>query len=505
MSNILGSLQSFLGLALLLSALDNKILPSSIKLRLRYHQFDDCEGCRDMTRLRLTVLVIGSMFIVFGALGLIQHIWVDYINIGFIVWGAFTGLLTLITTLPSKEPDTLLSTHRVNRASILAPRRPTYRENTSYSRYTRPGASRRFTQNYSFLDTIRNISRIKWIWIVIILISLIIILLVALGSSPTTAPTANTFIFNPLNPNNYSPPSTAVYTVVWSPNGKYIATAGSDHKVRVWDVTNKSIIETYSGHQTTVNALAWSHDGTRVASADSTGIVKVWDAANGHTDVTYTGHSGAVTALAWSPNDVRIASASDDMTVNVWDVIDGTTVYTYRGHHKPVTSVAWSHNGTRIVSGASGDKNEIQVWDATTGANVVTYSNPEAYSTVDAVAWSPDDTRIASSGDNTVRIWDAATGGKTVSVICSGHQNTDTVDTVAWSPDGTYVASGGYDNTVTICDSATGNTTLTYQDKSGSVYSLDWSPDGKRIASASDDGVQIWDVANGKRLFTLHS
>ena len=84
----------------------------------------------------------------------------------------------------------------------------------------------------------------------------------------------------------------------------------------------------------------------------------------------------------------------------------GTTLYTYRGHAgNPVNAVAWSPDGTRIASG-SGD-NTVQVWDAATGGHVFTYRG-HAGNPVNAVVWSPDGKRIASGGfDNTVQVWQA--------------------------------------------------------------------------------------------------
>ena len=76
----------------------------------------------------------------------------------------------------------------------------------------------------------------------------------------------------------------------------------------------------------------------------------------------------------------------------------------YDGHTDWVNALAWSPDGTRIAS-ASKDKT-VQVWDATTGDTLVTYRGHTRW--VYAVAWSPEGSRIASGGnDKTVQVWQA--------------------------------------------------------------------------------------------------
>ena len=65
------------------------------------------------------------------------------------------------------------------------------------------------------------------------------------------------------------------------------------------------------------------------------------------------------------------------------------------------------------------------------------------------VAWSPDGAQLASAAeftDNAVRMWDASTALELHALI--GH--TDEVNCVAWSPDGARLASGGDDGTVRV-------------------------------------------------------
>src|SRR5437764_9082530 len=66
---------------------------------------------------------------------------------------------------------------------------------------------------------------------------------------------------------------------------------------------------------------------------------------------------------------------------------------TYQAHSKEVSAIDWSPEGTRIVS--SGRDETVQLWQAFPGKPILTYcghSSAEGYSStvgVSVVAWSP--------------------------------------------------------------------------------------------------------------------
>ncbi|HEY7346777.1 MAG TPA: serine/threonine-protein kinase [Ktedonobacterales bacterium] len=293
----------------------------------------------------------------------------------------------------------------------------------------------------------------------------------------------------------------SVVTVVWSPDGKRIASGSSDQTVQVWDGASGGHRLVYRGHMTNVNAVAWAPTAgdQRIASASGNSffggehVVQVWNAVTAERLITYEGHTQPVLGVAWSPDSAHIASGSADKTVHVWDASKGSLILAYTGHAALVSAVGWSPDGAYIAS-ASNDTT-VHIWDARTRALRFPLKHT---STVNAVAWSPDGRRIASAsgnlflgGEHTVHIWDAATGGLVLTY--SGHAAP--VSAVAWSPDGRHIASASsaLDKTVRIWDAASGATRYIYRGHTLGVTAVGWSPDGRLVVSASNDGTaRVW-------------
>src|SRR6202035_5417189 len=157
---------------------------------------------------------------------------------------------------------------------------------------------------------------------------------------------------------------------------------------------------TYFGHSNYVTSVAWSPNGKRIASASSDHTAKVWDASSGGHVLTYRGHSADVLTLAWSPNGQYIATGSLDNTVQIWNPTSGAQVYTYHGQSGAVFDLAWSPDNTRIASASS--DGTVKIWGALTGNNLVTYTGPSSLrggiAASNAVAWSPDGLLLAIGG-----------------------------------------------------------------------------------------------------------
>jgi WD40 repeat protein len=285
-----------------------------------------------------------------------------------------------------------------------------------------------------------------------------------------------------------------VYRADWAPGGDAILTAGEDGTARIWDATTGEEILVLSGHAAAVRGARWSPLGDQIVTASLDGTARIWDAESGdETGVIASGIVG-VTGVDWSSDGALIATANEEGVAHIWVAETGELRLALIGHHGALADVRFSPTGDRVATLSSADRT-ARIWDATTGALLLTFPFSAGVADTRNVSWSPDGDWFTFDGERGIREIPRE------SLKLTGH--TDTLADGAWSPDGNLIATTSWDHTARIWDAITGHELLILEHPDR-VWYLDWSPDGSRIVTACADGtVRIWDVSNGKMLLDV--
>ena len=328
-----------------------------------------------------------------------------------------------------------------------------------------------------------------------------------------------------------------VTAVVFSPDGKLLASSSMDNTVKVWDTATGECLKTFVGKEKWIWTVAYSPDGQTVASGGDDNLVRLWNIDTGECQIL-KGHDAWIWSVKFHPSGDLLASAAYDRTVRLWNIATGKCRI-LKGHQNIVLSVDFHPDG-EILASSSAD-NAIKIWDVNTGEclNTLTGHTKEVYS----IAFNGTGQMIASASfDCTAKLWDLQTGKcfKTLrghehgvrTITFASHKNllatgdidqklklwdadtgkclktfvgyTNLIWAIAISPDGRLLASGGLDETVRVWDLQTGLSLATLTGHNDWIWSIAYSPDGRILASSSDDEtIKLWDLETRQCKHTL--
>ena len=306
----------------------------------------------------------------------------------------------------------------------------------------------------------------------------------------------------------------AVLSIAYSPDGKTLALAYNDGKIKLW----REKITTLEGHEDDVLSVAFSPDGETLASGSQDGTIKLWSVKTGENGITIKvpyediyeeGNSAddvsvQVTSIAYSPDGGTLASGATDGTVKLWTATGRfITALKYDDESWDI-SVAYSPDGETLASGSS--DGTVRFWndeddeELTTIFASINQKNGDMHRRL-AIAFSPDGETLAIGSDvSTVELWDVAKEERVA--ILEGH--TSQINAIAYSPCGEILASGSGDGTVRLWMIADGENIATIERHTGWVNCLAYSPDGETLASGYSDGsVRLWPVRVGENIATF--
>lgn len=353
----------------------------------------------------------------------------------------------------------------------------------------------------------------------------------------------------------------SVRDVQFAPNSKKLLTSSWDNTAKLWDYEHFVLLETLTGHNDRLYKAAFSPHGDSVITTSSDGMAHLWNLTLKSNLRTYGTHSCHIQSLDISKKNKYIVTASRDSIVHISHFKTGKSlssirvagdveairffpnqnyiilasgpklfVYNFKGnqkmavlaHEKTIKTIALSKDGTSIITGGRDQKAILwEIFEETDGTFAIDsvqqydlspFLRRNKRGDVHAVAFSPDETLIATaSEDGVVRIWET----DNPIPVQELSRETEVLYAIAFTPDNQHILAGGSDKMVHLwaLDLEENNDDdinysehsnikdfelMTFSGHQESIRSLDISSDGKTVMSTSEDGsIKLWDIHGG--------
>jgi WD40 repeat protein len=308
--------------------------------------------------------------------------------------------------------------------------------------------------------------------------------------------------------------------VAFSPDGTLVASASvtissKKHEVKIWNALSGQVVRTWEAPQGNEGrrTLVFSPDGKYLALGGDAGVVKVWDVSTDQQTASLQTADGSVTDVVFDPEG-RTLAVLYTRTLKLWDLAsrqEKVTIEHVEGR------LAFSPDGKRLAT-VDGPSGKLAVFDTSSGQLIEALDVP-GQSPV-ALAFSPDGQRLLlARSDSTLHVWDLTTGrrltphgGRDSSSgpvpLAVFSPDTRRLATVSWGPPGPIHKPAE----VTLIDTATDEVVFTLKqpagpydgflsmvmsgqsrNSSGQILSLTFSPDGQRLAAGRMGGtVSVW-------------
>jgi len=271
----------------------------------------------------------------------------------------------------------------------------------------------------------------------------------------------------------------------------WMATAGADHMVYLWDLSAGKPATQPLVHESPVIEARFSENGETLLTASSDQTLRVWGLPDD--PVVDCQSSSRVLCADFALDGSELITGHDDHAVRYWNTETGLAARDPILHASPVSLVRFSPTGRSILTAATEDQ-FARFWKIQTGLRMG--RRMEHRQPIRVVAFSPDRQLVATgSSDGSARIWECETGKP----LCDPLKHRAAITTLAFSNDGRWLATGGENRTARMWDVATGSPVHGPLAAPATIGKLYFSPDNQTlIVVSAGTAVLKWSTSTGQ-------
>ncbi len=187
-----------------------------------------------------------------------------------------------------------------------------------------------------------------------------------------------------------------VYGADFTPDGKLLATAGSDRKIQIRNVVTGELTATCEGHTAGVKSVAFSKQVDILVSGSLDGSIRFWDLTGKQTQIIADPTMKGVNAVSMLPNGSAVFAAGLSRTWNAWNSQDLVLARSGTGHAQSIVRISNSLAGNRMAT--IDESAHLCLWDSTNGQ--LRYHIQLPMSAGYAVAYAPDNLEVLVGGND---------------------------------------------------------------------------------------------------------
>lgn len=321
-----------------------------------------------------------------------------------------------------------------------------------------------------------------------------------------------------------------IFSVAFSPDGKYLASGGASGSVRLWNAATYEQVNCFIDHQDAVTALLFTPDGEGLWSGSMDGTVRLWSIKSCYEQRQFNEHYGGVTSLAFTSDGKTLLAGGNNGTLSFWNLKSPAESFDIE-MYGPISCVCNLPGGIVMAIARVGDEHYEQFPDVEP-ATISTFYEDGQYCETEQLpgticaAASKDFVVYGGSGpplgvlSGDFDIHDIPTAnqlanGTYARAIFCYHATSPAAQigfgsewwtahygdilSLALSPSGRLLASASADKSVKLwsdleLEGGEADLCRIFQGHTAAVRKVAFSPDGRTLASAGDNSVLLWDL-----------